>query len=68
MCKALDYANKFMFYICKRINIDKHMFMSFIFSGTFQPYTYVPALCKIRNLAVYTSIVETVNRHDLILI
>lgn len=43
------------------------MFMSFILSRTSQPYTYVPALCKIRDLAVYTSIVETVNRHDLIL-
>lgn len=54
-----------MFDICKRINIDKHMFMSFMFSKTFQADTYVPVLCKFRDLAADTSIVETVSRLDL---
>lgn len=40
--------------------------MSFIFNRAFQAYTYVPVLCKIRDLAGDTSIVETVNRLDLI--
>lgn len=39
--------------------------MSFMFSKTFQADTYVPVLCKFRDLAADTSIVETVSRLDL---